>query len=75
MHHPNQLDIPTTPFESIFADFFDFSHYHYLVVGDRLSGWVEVYSSQSGSKNYGLQGLISHLRSVKWQSRGSSENS
>ena len=58
----SQPDIPTT--ESIFADFFDVSHYHYLVVGDRLSGWVEVYSSQSGSKNSGSQGLISHLRSL-----------
>ena len=60
----SQSDIPTTPFESICADFFDVSHYHYLVLGDRLSGWVEVYSSQSGSKNSGSQGLISHLRSL-----------
>ena len=58
----SQPDIPITPFE--FADFFDVSHYHYLVVGDRLSGWVEVYSSQSGSKNSGVQGLISHLHSL-----------
>ena len=38
-------EIPSTPFESIFADFFEIGGYHYLVVGDRLSGWVEVLSS------------------------------
>ena len=35
-------DIPSTPFESVFADFFQESGYHFLVAGDRLSGWVEV---------------------------------
>jgi hypothetical protein len=41
---------PTTPFESVFADFFDYSGHHYLVVGDRLSGWVEVFGSKAGTK-------------------------
>jgi len=31
---------PSTPFEAVFADFFDYGGRHYLVVGDRLSGWV-----------------------------------
>jgi len=57
-------DIPCTPFESIFADFFLESGYHFLVAGDRLSGWVEVYSSPAGSSKAGSKGLIAHLRTM-----------
>ena len=57
-------EIPSTPFESVFADFFDVSSHHYLLVGDRLSGWVEVFSARSGSTQAGAAGLISHLRSL-----------
>jgi len=57
-------EIPSTPFESIFADFFEIGGYHYLVVGDRLSGWVEVYSSPVGSSKAGSSGLIAHLRTL-----------
>ena len=41
---PIPSSAPSTPFESVFADFFDYGGRHYLVVGDRLSGWVEVYA-------------------------------
>ena len=34
--------IPSMPFESIVADYFDLAGQHYLVIGDRLSGWTEV---------------------------------
>ena len=61
---PRTPEIPSTPFESVFADFFDISNYHYLVVGDRLSGWVEVFSTKPGSTSAGAGGLISHLRSL-----------
>ena len=54
---------PATPFESIFADFFEFSGRHFLVVGDRLSGWVEVYSAEHGTAMAGATGLIRYLRS------------
>lgn len=57
-------DIPSTPFESIFADFFDVSDKRFLVAGDRLSGWVEVYLSQIKSKVSASSALISHLRSL-----------
>ena len=57
-------EIPTTPFEAIFADFFDEGGHHYLVAGDRLSGWVEVYSSRVHSSKAGSDGLIAHLRSL-----------
>ena len=53
---------PSTPFEKIFADFFDFGGNHYLVIGDRLSGWPEVYSTPAGSSNAGARGLIACLR-------------
>ena len=40
---------PSTPFEAVFADFFDYGGCHYLIVGDRLSGWVEILSSSAGT--------------------------
>ena len=54
---------PSTPFEAVFADFFDYGGRHYLVVGDRLSGWVEVLSSTAGTNLGGSTGLVRHLRS------------
>ena len=59
---PHEWEVPATPFESIFADYFDLSGYHYLLAGDRLSGWVEVFCAPPGSKHSGAQGLISQLR-------------
>ena len=53
---------PTTPFEAIYADYFDFAGHHYLVVGDRLSGWVELYSTPIGSSTSGAAGLVMCLR-------------
>ena len=35
---------PSTPFEAVFADFFDYGGHHYLIVEDRLLGWVEILS-------------------------------
>ena len=33
---------PTTPFKSVFADFFDNGGHHYLAVGDRCGGlWIQ----------------------------------
>ena len=53
---------PSTPFEAVFADFFDYEGRHYLVVGDRLSGLVEVLSSTAGTDLGGSAGLVRHLR-------------
>ena len=46
---------PSTPF--------DYGGCHYLVVGDRLSGWEEVLSSTAGTNLGGSVGLVQHLRS------------
>ena len=54
---------PSTPFEAVFADFFQHGGHHYLVVGDRLSGWVEVFGSAAGTNLTRAAGLIRHLRS------------
>ena len=54
---------PSTPFEAVFADFFNHGGHHYLVVGDRLSGWVEVFGSAAGTNLAGAAELMSHLRS------------
>ena len=56
--------IPATPFECIAADFCESHGHQYLVVADRLSGWVEVFSSPSGSSKSTEDGLVSHLRSL-----------
>lgn len=53
---------PSTPFESVYADFFDFAGAHFLAVGDRLSGWTEVFSCPTGSAYAGAKGLIGCLR-------------
>ena len=53
---------PTTPFELAYADFFDCVGQHYLVVGDRLSGWSDVFQAPKGSPQAGSDGLITCLR-------------
>ena len=54
---------PSTPFEAVFADFFTHGGSHYLVAGDRLSGWVEIFSSPVSTNLAGAAGLVRHLRS------------
>lgn len=70
-HAPSQPSLPsaetsppTTPFEAVYADFFDFAGKHYLVVGDRLSGWTEVFVCTPGSSQAGAAGLVGCLRSL-----------
>ena len=57
-------DPPSCPFEQVFSDFFDFGGHHYLVAGDRLSGYTEVFYTPKGSSNSGARGLVKCLR--KW---------
>lgn len=65
---PSQAHLPSSPatppsmlFEAVFADFFEFAGHHYLVIGDRLSGGVEIFLSPTGSPRSGLAGLIASL--------------
>ena len=55
---------PSTPFEQIVADFFEFGGRRYLVAADRLSGYSEIFFTPTGTINSGARGLISCLR--KW---------
>ena len=43
--------------------FFDFAGRHYLIIGDRLSGWSEIYLTPSGTQQSGAKGLVHCLRS------------
>ena len=54
--------IPTTPFEAVVTDYFQFEGHHYLVVGDRLSAWTEAYHIHVGSSSSGSRGLITLLK-------------
>ena len=57
-------DCPTTPFQHVFADFLSFGGRSYLVAGDRLSGFSELFFTPTGTSNSGARGLIACLR--KW---------
>ena len=57
-----QSEPPTTPFESIAADFFDLAGVHYLVTGDRLLGWLDITCAAPGLAGSGTKGLIPCLR-------------
>ena len=53
----------TAPFEKIFADYFDYAGRHFLIVGDRLFGWSDVFGTPVGSTVTGANALLHFLRS------------
>ena len=57
-----QASPPSTPFEQIFADFFEYGGHHYLVIGCRLAGWPEIFATPTGSAWSGARGLVACLR-------------
>ena len=57
---PAPFNPPSTPFEKIVGDFFQFAGYHYLVIADRLSAWPEIFKCSPGSPL--AEGLIGCLR-------------
>ena len=61
---PTAPEIPTTPFQMIFADYFQLRGKHYLVIGDRLSGWTEVIQVRKDSASCGSKGLCEALRMI-----------
>ena len=61
---PMAPEIPQHPFEMIYADFFELQGNHYLIVGDRLSGWTEVVKVKPGTAKAGSKGLCQALRKM-----------
>ena len=61
---PTAPKLPTTPFQMVFADYFDLAGKHYLIIGDRLSGWTEVVKVTPGTSSSGSKGLCEALRRV-----------
>ena len=59
---PTEPHIPTTPFEAIACDFFQFIGHHYFVAADRLSGWIELQQVKVGTNEAGAEGLCKALR-------------
>ena len=56
--------IPKLPFEMIFSDYFKLHAFHYLIAGDRLSGWTEVVQVRPGTHSAGAKGLCTALRQL-----------
>ena len=54
--------IPSTPFEAISCDYFDYKGMHYFVAADRLSGWTEQERIHVGTNESGSCGLCNALR-------------
>ena len=48
----------------IFADFLELSGKHYLIIGDRLSGWTEIVFVRKGTTTSGAKGLCNALRKL-----------
>ena len=56
--------MPTTPFQLIFADYFQLHAKHFLVAGDRFSGWTEVIKVRCNAASSGSKGLCETLRNL-----------
>ena len=61
---PTEPTLPTMPFECIAADYFHLGGYYYLVIADRLSGWIEIKQIKASSFTTGAAGLCAALRSL-----------
>ena len=61
---PTAPEVPTTPFQMIFADYFQLAGKHYLVIGDRLSGWTEIVQVINNSASSGSKGVCTALRTL-----------
>ena len=46
---PMPINLPTTPFEHIFADYFDYGGLHFLVIRIKFSYWTDVFGTSLGS--------------------------
>ena len=60
--HRHKQPVPSTRSIQYSQTFFYFGGCHYLVAGDRLFGWVEIFKAPHGTVQTGAQGLIAALR-------------
>ena len=61
---PTAPEMPKTPFQMIFGDYFKLGGKWYLVIGDRLSAWTEVVHVRTDPASSGSKGLCQALRMV-----------
>ena len=59
---PMPINSPTTPFEHIFADYFDHGGRHFLMIRDKFSGWADAFGTSLGSNIAGAAALVRLLR-------------
>ena len=61
---PIEPMLPTMPFECIVADYCHLAGQYYLIIADRLSGWIEIVHIRTSSFTSGAVGLCAALRSL-----------
>ena len=61
---PIEPRLPKVPFEMIYADYFKLRGKHFLIIGDRLSGWTETLKIRPGTSSAGSKGLCEGLRKI-----------
>ena len=61
---PKEPRIPKVPFEMIYTDYFELKGNNFLIVGDRLSGWTEIFRCKKSSDTAGSKGLVQALRQI-----------
>ena len=59
---PIERETPKVPFEMLYSDYFKLKGHWYLIIGDRLSGWTEIYRNANAGS--GARGLCNSLRRV-----------
>ena len=59
---PKEPRIPSVPFEMIFADYLKLEGNNFLIIGDRLSGWTEIFRNKGENSAAGSKGLCKALR-------------
>ena len=79
---PMPSNPPITRFEQIFADYFDYGGRHFLVIGDKFSGWADVFGTSPGSGISGAAALVranpnpnrSFIAIILWRFWGTQRN-
>ena len=51
---PIERETPKVPFEMLYSDYFKLKGHWYLIIGDRLSGWTEIYRNANAGSGQGI---------------------